>query len=61
MTAGKVRIGISNMDPQQYLTFMSGDNDGSPEYTALTIDEVVRFPGTPLAFSIEDGVLSRER
>lgn len=61
MAAGKARIDIIGMDAQAYQAFMSGENDDRPDYRAGSVEEIVRFPGTPLAFSIENGVLTRER
>lgn len=61
MAVGKARIDVTGMDAQAYRTFMSGENDDRPGYAAELVEEIIRFPGTPLAFSIENGVLSRER
>lgn len=61
MAAGRARIDVMGMDAQAYRTFMSGENEDRPAYTAGSVEEIIRFPGTPLAFSIENGVLTRER
>lgn len=61
MAAGKARIDIIGMDAQAYRAFMSGESDDRPDDRAGSVEEIVRFPGTPLAFSIENDVLMRER
>lgn len=61
MAAGKARIEVTGMDAPAYGAFMSSESDQRPAYSADSINEIIRFPGTPLAFSIENGVLTRER
>ncbi len=57
MAMGTVDIGLSNLDPVDYLNYMLGQPTGgiTPEYLITEIEEKVRFPATPLPFAITGG------
>lgn len=63
MAFGHVRIDTTNMGQRDFDAYMSGHaiSDKRPRYAATLTDEIVRFPGTPLPFAIEKGVLIRDR
>lgn len=63
MAFGHVEIEITNMTSAAYVAYMSGQPEGptKPAYAIGRISESGRFPATPLAFSLENGVVSRDR
>ena len=63
MAFGHVRIDTANMGQRDLDAYMSGHaiSRKRPRYVATLTDGIVPFPGTPLPFAIENGVLSRDR
>ncbi|WP_373003095.1 alpha/beta hydrolase [Hyphomonas sp.] len=63
MAFGHVTVEAANMSSQEYAGYMTGHaNDNvRPICAHARIAEAVRFPGTPLAFAIDKGVLTRDR
>ncbi|WP_162173787.1 alpha/beta hydrolase [Hyphomonas johnsonii] len=63
MAFGYVTIEPANMSAEAYADYISGHaiDKAPPTYAHARIAEAVRFPGTPLAFAIEQGVLTRDR
>lgn len=63
MSFGHIRIVPSNMEQEDFADYMSGRAVSAkrPSYTATLSDAITPFPGTPLPFAIENGVISRDR
>ncbi|MGJ8562818.1 MAG: alpha/beta hydrolase [Alphaproteobacteria bacterium] len=61
MVLGTAHVSLENMSVAEYSDYMSGsvDNPKAPKYALDTLEEIVRFPSTPLPFNIENGVLAR--
>lgn len=63
MAFGRIGIEVSNMTLPAYSAYMSGQEQSRarPRYQAAGIEELIRFPGTPLPFSIENNAFTRDR
>ncbi len=63
MAFGQVQIGLSGLGRDAYSAYMLGRpaKGQAPVYGAARVEEHVRFPGTPLPFSLDRGVVERDR
>jgi esterase/lipase superfamily enzyme len=63
MAFGHIEIEITNMTPAAYFSYMNGhpERSAKPDYAIGHNHESGRFPATPLPFSLENGVISRDR
>lgn len=63
MALGSLRIDVTNMSSAAYSGYMAGTQRSSraPRYELANIVETVRFPGTPLPFSLQNGAMRRDR
>ncbi|WP_417494343.1 alpha/beta hydrolase [Maricaulis sp.] len=63
MAFGSLRIDVTNMSAAAYSGYMSGTDRSSraPRYELADIVETVRFPGTPMPFSLQGGAMRRDR
>ena len=63
MAFGQVRIGLAGMQVGDFSAYMQGVpiSGSQPRYALEEIDETVRFPGTPIPFALEGGVIARDR
>lgn len=63
MAFGSLQIDVTNMSMPAYSGYMSGAarSRHTPRYDLANIVEAVRFPGTPMPFSLENGAMRRDR
>lgn len=63
MAFGHIEIEITNMTPAAYFSYMNGhpERSAKPDYAIGHNHKSGRFPATPLPFSLENGVISRDR
>mgnify|MGYP003665992183 CR=1 FL=1 len=63
MAFGSLEVGVTNMSPLAYSSYMSGTDHSAaaPQYELGNIVETVRFPGTPMPFSLQNGEMRRDR
>ncbi len=63
MAFGRVGIEVTNMTMPAYSAYMSGRSQGlaRPRYRTAYVEEQIRFPGTPLPFSIENSAFTPDQ
>ncbi len=63
MAFGRLTVDVKNMSAAAYAAYMKGKpiSHVRPRYDVLEVEEIVRFPGTPLPFELVDGVITRDR
>lgn len=64
MAFGRIGVEVSNMNLPVYSAYMSGQAQARaprPRYRTTYIQELIRFPGTPLPFSIENSAFTPDQ